>query len=42
MTKITENKIELFAIEFLEKQGFKYIYATNIAPNNKTFTRNIL
>ena len=25
MTKITENEIELFAIELLEKQDFKYI-----------------
>jgi len=25
--KITENQIELFAIELLEKQGYKYIYA---------------
>ena len=31
MTKITENKIELFAIELLEKQGFEYVYAPNIA-----------
>ena len=42
MTKITENEIELFAIELLEKQGFEYIYAPNIAPNNKTSMRNIL
>ena len=25
--KITENQIELFAIELLEKQGYEYIYA---------------
>ena len=31
--KITENEIELFAIELLEKQGFNYIYAPNIAPD---------
>jgi len=42
MNKITENEIELFTIELLEKQGFEYIYALNIALNNKTFTRNIL
>jgi len=36
MTKITENKIELFAIELLEKQGFSYIYAPNIAPDSET------
>ena len=34
--KITENEIELFAIELLEKQGFKYIYAPNIAPDSET------
>jgi len=27
MPKITENEIELFAIELLEKQGYEYIYA---------------
>lgn len=31
MTKIVENKIKLFAIEFLEKQSFVYFYITNIA-----------
>ena len=36
MTKITENEIELFAIELLEKQGFEYIYAPNIAPDSQT------
>ena len=36
MTKITENEIELFAIELLEKQGFKYIYAPSIAPASDT------
>ena len=36
MTKITENEIELFAIELLEKQGFDYIYTLNIAPDKKT------
>ncbi len=35
MNKITENKIELFAIELLEKQGFKYIYAPNVAPDSE-------
>ena len=34
--KITENEIELFAIELLEKQGFEYIYAPNIAPDSQT------
>jgi len=32
MTKIIENKIELFAIELLEKQCFEHIYALNMAP----------
>ncbi len=36
MTKITENEIELFAIELLDKQGFKYIYAPNIAPDSES------
>ncbi|MCK9454752.1 type I restriction endonuclease subunit R [Sulfurimonas sp.] len=36
MTKITENEIELFAIKLLEKQGFEYIYAPNIAPDSET------
>ena len=35
MTKITENEIELFAIELLEKQGFEYIYAPEIAPDSE-------
>ncbi|MBU1657823.1 type I restriction endonuclease subunit R [bacterium] len=34
--KITENEIELFAIELLEKLGFEYIYAPNIAPDSET------
>ncbi len=34
--KITENEIELFAIELLEKQGFEYIYAPSIAPDSDT------
>ena len=36
MNKITENEIELFAIELLEKQGFEYIYAPNIAPDSES------
>jgi len=31
--KITENEIELFAIELLEKQGFEYIYAPEYERN---------
>ncbi len=34
MTKITENTIENFCIKLLEKQGYEYIYAPNIAPDN--------
>jgi type I restriction enzyme R subunit len=34
MTKITESEIEQFAIEFLEKQGYGYIYAPDIAPDS--------
>ena len=41
MTKITENEIELFAIELLEKQGFEYIYAPNIAPDSDTPMRDV-
>ena len=38
--KITENEIELFAIELLEKQGFEYIYAPDIAPDSDTPMRD--
>ena len=31
MNKITENEIEFFAIELLGKQGFKYIYYTEVS-----------
>lgn len=34
MTKITENAIEQFCIELLEKQGYEYIYAPDIAPDS--------
>ena len=30
--KITESAIDNFTIELLEKQGYQYIYAPNIAP----------
>jgi len=33
MTKITENEIELYAIELLEQQGFSYLHGANIAPD---------
>ncbi len=34
--KITESEIEEFAIELLEKQGYQYIYAPDIAPDSDT------
>ncbi|MBU0473967.1 MAG: type I restriction endonuclease subunit R [Bacteroidetes bacterium] len=34
MIKITENDIELLAIEQLEKLGYNYIYAPDIAPDS--------
>ena len=34
--KITENEIEHFAIELLEKQGFSYVYTLSIAPDTET------
>ncbi len=36
MNKITENVIEKFCIELLEKQGYQYIYAPDIAPDSET------
>jgi type I restriction enzyme R subunit len=40
MTKITENVIETFCIELLEKQGYEYIYAPDIAPDSDNPQRN--
>lgn len=34
MERITENEIEKFAIELLEKLGYQYIYAPDIAPDS--------
>ena len=34
MSRITENVIEEFCIELLEKQGYEYIYAPDIAPDS--------
>jgi type I restriction enzyme R subunit len=34
--KIAESEIEKFAIELLEKQGYQYIYASDIAPDLST------
>jgi len=36
MERITENAIEEFAIELLEKQGYHYLYAPSIAPDSDT------
>lgn len=35
MTRITENSIEAFAIELLDKLGYEYIYAPNIAHDGE-------
>jgi type I restriction enzyme R subunit len=35
MTRITENIIESFAIELLDKLGYEYIYAPDIAPDSE-------
>jgi type I restriction enzyme, R subunit len=40
MTRITENTIESFAIELLEKLGYEYIYAPDIAPDAENPERN--
>lgn len=36
MSKITENDIELLAIECLESMGYSYLYAPEIAPDSDT------
>jgi len=36
MERITESAIEKFAIELLEKSGYRYIYAPSIAPDSET------
>ncbi len=40
MSKITENAIETFCIELLEKQGYEYIYAPDIAPDSDNLQRS--
>ena len=40
MTTITEYSIEAFAIELLEKLGYEYIYAPDIAPDSETPERS--
>ena len=39
MIKITENDIELLAIEKLEALGYQYIYAPNIGPDGEAQER---
>lgn len=34
--RITENKIEMFAIKLFERLGYQYIYAPDIAPDSET------
>ena len=41
MTKITENEIELFAIELLEQQGFEYRYTLSVKYITSTSTRSL-
>ncbi len=40
MKKITENTIEEFAIALLERLGYQYIYASDIAPDGEKPERN--
>jgi type I restriction enzyme, R subunit len=40
MTHITENHIELLAIERLESLGYEYIYGPDIAPDSETPERS--
>ena len=36
MNRITESAIEEFSIKLLEKQGYRYIYGPDIAPDSET------
>ncbi len=40
MTRITENTIESFAIELLDKLGYAYIYAPDVAPDSENPERD--
>ncbi len=40
MTRLTENSIENFAIEQLDRLGYEYIYGPDIAPDSETPERN--
>ena len=33
MNKLTESEIETFALSLLERQGYSYLYAPDIAPD---------
>jgi len=35
MPRITENTVEEFAIELLERLSYQYIYAPDIAPDGE-------
>ena len=39
MNRITESAIEQFTIDLLEKAGYQYIYAPDIAPDSETPAR---
>ena len=40
MIRISESSIGEFAVELLEKSGYQYIYAPDIAPDSNTPERN--
>jgi type I restriction enzyme R subunit len=40
VTRSTKCPIEEFAIELLEKSGYQYVYASDIAPDSDTSERN--
>jgi type I restriction enzyme R subunit len=40
MTKITENHIELLAIQCLESLGYKYLYGPDVAPDGSSPERD--
>ena len=39
MTRITESPIEEFAINLLEKQGYRHLYGPDIAPDGDSQER---
>ncbi|WP_347258669.1 HsdR family type I site-specific deoxyribonuclease [Methylocaldum sp.] len=40
MSRISESEIETFAIELLERLGYQYVYAPDIAPDSETPERD--